>query len=1174
MTKLAEFIATRAHFSRSVNLERDIDSVEVLQGYVPTRRTAEALSLFVDTMDWESRTRASSLTGPYGSGKSSYAHFLGALLGPSGDRTYKAAFKILKAADLDLADELASRRRHLGAHQRGFIRAIATAGREPIVTTVLKALLRGVRDYWSGPGRKPRILDDLEKLLSKAERGKSLPPSATVELLRELLNLAPLLLVIDEMGKNLEYAASHPDDGDLYILQQVAEMVSVPGEHPGFLVTIQHLAFEDYSVGVSDAQKQEWNKIQGRFQDLPFVDNDEQTLRLLSHALEVTNPPRGFQSRLNEWVRGSRKIMQAQRVAQLLPAEGNVVAAAYPLHPVTLLVLPELCARYGQHDRTLFTFLTSPVRGSVQSFLHEELFDSRDGLPSVGLDRVFDYFVDSLTSGSSAANSGRWLEIQARIREAGALPSNELRCLKAIGVLNLVADRGPRRASKKMVEFAVTGPSATPAQRKGARIALERLESKGLITYVEFADEYRVWQGSDFDIAGTIATAREELAHSSLVEHLVGANPLRPMVARRHSQQFGTLRFFECRYVESLANQERPSIQIPQADGLVLYVLTDDRDSQLPIDQATSDGKPLVVVMTPDAEKLREAALENAATLLVLQRSNELIRDKVARREVMRRMAMARDVLKSRLQEAFRPDRADVRWFVSGERVRPQGYGDLSKLLSDICDEVYDRAPTLHNEMLNRRELTSQGAKTRRELIEAMISRPSEPFLGIQGHGPDWAMYESVLSVTGIHRKGSDGILTFGAPKKTSGLGGVWKAIDLFFDSASDEARNLHDLYRELMEPPFGMKAGAIPVLVFAALIARSDDVSVYQEGSFVPALTVELAERLVKAPERFAVKRYHVAGVRQTVFAHLQRLLSVEIQLDSPQHRNPTVLSVVRPLISFVRGLPPYSLRTKRLSNEAQAVRRALVASREPDELVFTLLPEALGYERFGVGRRASGEAQEFCESLGRAIAELRGAYDRFLDHIAELLTEAFAVQGGTSALREDLRARSRHLVGQVIDPKLRSVLLTLVNEDLEEREWLEAVAMNLGGTPPQGWTDDDALAFETKLIEVSRRYRRVEALHYDTLEGPRDGFEAKRITVTARDGTEVGQVVWIDESKSKSLSSVATKALEEAVAKFGMEAGQAFLALVADYVLGDGEPEEAAHSGAALTEQRRGHG
>ena len=37
-------------------------------------------------------------------------------------------------------------------------------------------------------------------------------------------------------------------------------------------------------------------------------------------------------------------------------AAPETVASCYPLHPLSALVLPELCSRYGQHERTLFSF--------------------------------------------------------------------------------------------------------------------------------------------------------------------------------------------------------------------------------------------------------------------------------------------------------------------------------------------------------------------------------------------------------------------------------------------------------------------------------------------------------------------------------------------------------------------------------------------------------------------------------------------------------------------------------------------------------------------------------------------------------------------------------------------------------------------------------------------------
>ena len=49
----------------------------------------------------------------------------------------------------------------------------------------------------------------------------------------------------------------------------------------------------------------------------------------------------------------------------------------------------------------------------------------------------------------------------------------------------------------------------------------------------------------------------------------------------------------------------------------------------------------------------------------------------------------------------------------------------LAGIVSAACDIAYPHTPHIRNEMLGRHQLTSQGAKARRELITAMLTRPS-----------------------------------------------------------------------------------------------------------------------------------------------------------------------------------------------------------------------------------------------------------------------------------------------------------------------------------------------------------------------------------------------------------------------------------------------------------------
>ena len=95
-----------------------------------------------------------------------------------------------------------------------------------------------------------------------------------------------LLLVIDELGKFLEYAAQDPVQGDVFVLQTLAEFAARSDQTPLFLLTILHQAFEQYASKAAKSQQEEWVKIQGRFEDIAFVEPTEQVLRLIGSAIE------------------------------------------------------------------------------------------------------------------------------------------------------------------------------------------------------------------------------------------------------------------------------------------------------------------------------------------------------------------------------------------------------------------------------------------------------------------------------------------------------------------------------------------------------------------------------------------------------------------------------------------------------------------------------------------------------------------------------------------------------------------------------------------------------------------------------------------------------------------------------------------------------------------------
>src|SRR5207244_357176 len=98
------------------------------------------------------------------------------------------------------------------------------------------------------------------------------------------------------------------------------------------------------------------------------------------------------------------------------------------------------------------------------------------------------YFVDSASAMIGASvTASRWVEIETRIRDTHGLSAAQLRCLKAVGILNLVATAGALRASREVLHLALVDGCDGTASGHQVDGALASLEEIGLVTYREFA---------------------------------------------------------------------------------------------------------------------------------------------------------------------------------------------------------------------------------------------------------------------------------------------------------------------------------------------------------------------------------------------------------------------------------------------------------------------------------------------------------------------------------------------------------------------------------------------------------------------------------------------------------------------------------------------------------------
>ncbi|AEG14181.1 hypothetical protein Desku_0565 [Desulfofundulus kuznetsovii DSM 6115] len=1059
--KLLDFIFPDMNIVRSVNLERDYEHIGLIEDYQITAKTLEILGRFVDALQGE-RVSAWSLTGPYGMGKSAFVNYLLAVTGPSGSRRSQIALEKLKCADSKLYRELSSSMSRM-VGKAGFFQVPVTAAYEPVNDTLARGLHNALAA--SELPNKDELIARLESLREQ----KAIDSQKLFAAFKDTYHLSnrPLLVVVDEFGKNLDYMSHYHDRGDIFIMQQLAEVDWV------YLWVCLHQA-DEYAFGLSTVQRQEWSKVQGRFEDITFVESTAQMLRLMRKVLKQ-NLQEDQKERLRKWAEEARRFVEGTHMANKQDFDVNTIASLYPIHPLTAIALIELCRQFAQNDRTLLSFMCSRHMHALPAYLEHTEVSGKGRLPAVGLDYLYDYFFNiSTTVYSNRAVSQRWVEIQDIIENAVHLSAQDQALLKNIGVLNLLPGNLGVRASLDTISAIME--YAHGLDRKMVKETVESLVYRGILLFREYAGEYRLWEGSDFDVYGALRERKMKLSIGSLDALLQEYLPLSPVIASRHAHKTGTIRRFERRWldVELLTGDLAPQKGF---DGLFLYCFGTLKEPSF-VPEVCRDGRPLLVAYVPSQSTLHELALEVAAARSVLEESPELVHDSVARKEVKFRIKVAEQQFREHFARLYSPGSEDVLWYSEGRRIEIHNARELSATLSELCDRYYCKCPRIGNEMISYDHLSSAAARARRELVEAMVTRAGEERLGLRGFGPEVAVYRSLLLAEGLHVKDEEtGCWHFSLEGNDPQLKYLWKQIDECINTAGDQGISVANILSVLREPPFGMRQGPAPIYICLYLLVKSDEIAVFQEGTYRPYLTASEMALMLKRPDLFVLKRFVSNNVEREVFDIYKNILNKAQIEGNPGLRNTTMLGVVGPLVKFVNELPAYARNTRQISREAQQLRLAIQNSVEPIRLLFEELPRAVGIDLKAKTGNDSAWREELQVKLRSALYELGQAYHALNAKVQKTMLQVFEGEN-LQELYKKQRERTKPLLDICDEPELKSVLQAFAREYRDPAEWVKGIAGIVIKKHMDSWNDQDFTLFAAKLRDYADRIRQLETL------------------------------------------------------------------------------------------------
>lgn len=1048
-------------FSLSANIENGF--AEGMQ-YLVTPNAQNAIHNIVN--DFKSGIHSFTIIGSYGTGKSSFLLALEADLKKTGKQKY-----LLDAKNLSSAKSF---------------EIMNIVGDYAEMSTLLSKAL-------NVEGNATSILDSLKNYYNQCQKkGKF------------------LLIVIDEFGKVLEHAAKNNPEKELYFLQKLSELVNVPTRQIMLLTTL-HQNFGAYAKGLTEEQVNEWTKVKGRFKEITFVEPVEQLLYLASTLLQTEKELKP----INNITKLYELAKDTHYVSKDFPLDTAV--QLYPLDLFSAYTITTAIQRYGQNERSLFTFLAAKGSNSISEF------EPADHL-TYNLQQVYDYVLYNFYSYLKDANadSMSWSTIQVSIErvEGQDWSDNEemlqaVKLVKAIGLLNLFGTAGFKLTERNLTDYAREAMAI-----ENAKEIIQKLSAKKIIRYAAYKERLMLFEGTDVDLEAEIREAGMMVSRPvTFVDELNVFFNRRISPVKAHFYQKGTPRFFDYMI------REEPLDIVPtgDTDGFIELIFSTHKNALAEIKKFSSEtGHALIFAYFTNTEDIIDHLYNIKKYMYLLERVLDK-NDRVAVNEIQKLKEYEETLLNKAISDNLFSYKNRVVWIFGGKEQKVASHRDFNQLLSKVCNEVYCKTPVMMNELFNKHKLSGTISQARKSYLTYLTENYSKNGMGFpeDKFPPEKTIYFSLLKNTGLHQGGE-----FADVPTNKGFMPLWDACEDFLKSSENKARKVSELIKILSAQPYKLKQGFLEFWIPTYLFIKRQDFALYDasKGAFMPNVNMEFFDLLQKHPGDFEVKKFAVDGVKLGFFNQYRRFINLG---DEFSITNSSFIETIKPFLSFYVRLDDYTKHTRKFDHESTMMFRDVLAkAKDPEKAFFEDLPEALGFDQ------AKLKQEEFIQEYGniiqRAIRELRSCYTQLIDRIEGRLVDEFGLQSydyGEYIL--EVRERLANVKAYLLTDKQREFYHHVMTEYDNRKQWYQSVCYTILEQRLDALRDEQEDKLIDDLVYLFRECEKYADISKKTSDT--DKNEAYSFDMVTSKGTNVRTQTYVLPEKDKSKADELEKKISQ---------------------------------------------
>lgn len=875
--KLTDLISIDNRFEKSINLLLDLNNEKKVKDYIPTRSSIRLLQEYLSETINYTGSRATALIGPYGKGKSHLLLVLLYILSMGKTSVTKALIKRITSIDSDCGGLLKS----VLNDKAKFLPVILNVNSSTnLEQTMIKSLVQALNqeklydampdsyfsmaikiiEQWKDqyPNTYVAFCNALEahqedvqsfvvglgmfdqnkleifrKIYPNLTSGSTFNPlinedsvavyRAVNRRLHERYGYKGIFVVFDEFSKYIEGHAEEGFADDMKTLQDMCELCNNSSAEQLHLVCVAHKTIKSYGNSLPSAILNTFKGVEGRLKEEYFVVSSKNSYELIADAIHKTPIFEAWSMHDEQYKSIAGESGNLRCFASQFDEEDYkklIAKGCFPLTPLSASLLLELSERVAQNERTIFTFITSKDRYSLNSYSKVN-----EDVAFVGADLIYDYFENQFKDDVTSLVHNEWLKADYSLSKTESEDGKKI--IKALAIIRMVNNAQVYLCNKDYIRLAA-GLSKDCFDKE-----FTALERRGVIEYKSRSDSYsfknEVMTNIDTAIMDCIKRRYSNTDITGCLNELVSSKFIAP---KKHNQDYCITRYFNYIFMNQLSFGNLKTVDYlrwkNRPDGVIVLIMSEEYDEKIIMNHLKEMDDPCVVVCLPRTKELITDRIQHLLAVRYLRNDVEFIdNNPVLRKELFN----IEDDLIDEINEWIEVNYLQTNAVYTRDGIVSVGAMGINRLVSNICDKAYYMTPVINNEMINRHELSGQTQKARNMIIEGMLANR------------DFSEYEKATSAEATIYRST--ILK----SENEDIVRIRDIITNFLIECTEKKTSFEGLISKLTKPPFGMRLGVIPLFLMDIMLRMEDLPVLYVNDKEVP-VEVSSINAIIKHPE------------------------------------------------------------------------------------------------------------------------------------------------------------------------------------------------------------------------------------------------------------------------------------------------------------------------------------